>query len=431
MPTDVLIIGSGGREHALAWKLKQSPRIGKLYVAPGNAGTSDLAENVPIPPHDIEGLARFASQNGVHLTVVGPGEPLALGIVDLFRGRGLCICGPVKAAAEIESSKSFAKQLMREDAIPTATFNIFDSQSRALADLRLRKFPVVIKVIGLAHGKGVYICKTMEDAEQVLSKIMTDRVQGDAGTEVIVEDFLEGPEFSVHVVSDGIAQIMFPASLDHKRALDGDAGAHTEGMGAIAPVPWISEHILDSVQRTIVRPALEGVMKRGTLFEGVLYPGLILTTGGAKALEFNARFGDPETQVYMRLLESDLLDVLEGCVNHTLSAVPPLRWIRGYAVNVTLASAGYPDESQTGLPISGIQEAATIEGVVVFHGSTAYDDGVRTAGGRVLHVTAVDITPQDAINKAYAAVQKIHFEGMRYRTDIGASVVKYWNSTRV
>lgn len=432
MSTDVLIIGSGGREHALAWKLKQSARLGKLYVAPGNGGTAGIAQNVPIGAADIDALARFAEEQRVGLTVVGPDEPLSLGIVDLFRSRGLRIVGPTKTAAQIESSKSFAKKLMQEQKIPTAHFKVYTSQALALAELRLSKFPVVIKASGLAKGKGVYICKTLQDAEQALQALMHDKVHGDAGNEIIVEDLLEGIEISAHILCDGFSQMLFPFSQDHKRALDNDQGENTGGMGAVAPVPWSTPQLEGLVQRSIVQPTIDGLAKRGALFEGLLYPGIILTNDGPSVLEFNARFGDPETQVYMRLLQSDLLDLLEACVDHTIAAVlPSVSWRRGYAVTVVLAAEGYPKEYTTGVPITGIADAEALDEVVVFHAGTAYSGGYTTAGGRVLGVSAFAITPEDAVARAYAAVEKIRFEGMQYRKDIGLKAVRYWSSVRI
>ncbi|HTR18650.1 MAG TPA: phosphoribosylamine--glycine ligase [Candidatus Paceibacterota bacterium] len=432
-PMHVLLIGSGGREHALAWKLKQSPRIGKLYIAPGNGGTERLGENVPIVATDIEKLAAFASEKKIALTIVGPDDPLALGVVDLFRARKLRIFGPTKAAARIESSKSFAKKLMQDAKIPTAQFKAFDSHTTALAYVHAHGVPVVIKASGLSLGKGVYICKTMEEAESSLKAVMVDMVHGEAGREVVIEDFLEGPEVSVHVLSDALNQLVFPSSQDHKPALDGDEGNMTGGMGTIAPVPFVSTELMGTIERSVVRPALDAMLKSGAQFEGLLYPGLKITNDGPKVLEFNARFGDPETQVYMRLLKSDLLDLLEACVDHTLgNLLSKVEWVRGFAANIVLASGGYPDSYKKGFPITGIDEAEAMEGIVVFHAGTAFKDGsLVTNGGRVLGVSALGGTPKDAIDKAYAAVQKIHFEGMHYRKDIGAKAASFYDSVRI
>jgi len=433
MATDVLIVGSGGREHALAWKLKQSPRIGKLYIAPGNGGTNALGENVAIEATDIENLARFAEKKNIALTVVGPDDPLALGIVDFFRGRKLRVFGPTKAAAQIEASKAFSKKLMEGAKIPTAQFKIFSAHASALAYLRVHNAPIVIKASGLSLGKGVYVCMTMAEAEAALKALMVDLVHGEAGKEVVIEDFLDGPEISIHVLTDSFSSLIFPASQDHKRALDNDEGKNTGGMGVIAPIPWVSPELSRNIERAIVQPTLQALFKSGAQFDGLLYPGLKITNEGAKVLEFNARFGDPETQVYMRLLKNDLLDLLEACVDRTLSnLISKVEWARGYAANIVLTSDGYPDAYQKGFPITGIQDAEAMEDIVVFHaGTKREDETLVTNGGRVLGVSAFASNPKDAIGKAYAAVQKIHFEGMHYRKDIGAKIISYYDSVRL
>ena len=422
---DVLIVGSGGREHALAWKLAQSSRIGKLYIAPGNGGTGSVGENVPILATDIAKLAQFADEKKIGLTVVGPDDPLALGIVDLFKARGLRIFGPTKAAAQLESSKTFSKQFMQDEKIPTAPFRVFTEYEPAIAHVRVHGAPVVIKAGGLALGKGAYVCMTMEEAKAALKEIMIDRVHGEAGSKVIVEDYLEGPEVSVHAFSDGISYMMFPPAQDHKPALDGDKGKNTGGMGTIAPVHVASAEFMQSVERTIIRPTLAGMRLRDALFTGLLYPGLKITIDSPNVLEYNARFGDPETQVYMRLMKSDLLDVLEACADMNLDAVAKnVEWNRGFAANVVLASGGYPDAYQTGFSISGLDDASKVPGVVVFHAGTTYDGGTyKTAGGRVLGVSAIGFSLKEALAAAYKAVELIHFEGMHYRRDIGAKSI--------
>ncbi len=430
---DVLIVGGGGREHALAWKLKQSHRVGKLYIAPGNGGTRSLGENVPIAASDIEGLAKFAEEKNVGFTVVGPDDSLALGIVDLFQSRRLRIFGPSKAAAQIEASKTFAKMLMQENKIPTAEFRVFTAYAPALAYAHMHGVPIVIKASGLALGKGAYVCRTMEEAETALREIMIDRVYKDAGNEVVIEDFLDGPEISMHALTDGLSFLVFPPAQDHKPAHDGDTGKNTGGMGVIAPVPWVTPDLSRTVEYSIVRPTLDGMNARGASFSGLLYPGLKLTSDGLKVLEFNARFGDPETQVYMRLLKSDLLDLLEACVDHDLANLTAsVEWYRGFAANIVLASGGYPDAYQKGFPIDGIAEAEEVPGVKVFHAGTKEDGGrLVTAGGRVLGVSAVGASLKETLDRAYQAIDRIHFEGMQFRHDIGAEALKYYGTIRV
>jgi phosphoribosylamine---glycine ligase len=421
MKQDVLVVGNGGREHALVWKLSQSLRIGKLYIAPGNGGTRDLAKNIPIRPTNVVGLLRFAEENKIGLTVVGPDDPLALGIGDAFRARGLRIFGPTRAAAEIESSKAFAKELMREANIPTASFRVFDDYSKALAYVHEHGVPIVVKASGLALGKGVYVCKTQAEAESALREIMHDRVHKDAGNKVVIEEFLDGQEISIHAFCDGKTSILLPPAQDHKPIHDGDQGKNTGGMGTIAPVPWVTRQTLRLVDEQIVRPTLQALAKSSRPFTGLLYPGLKMTSSGPKVLEFNARFGDPETQSYMRLLKTDLLDILEGCVDGSLSELN-IEWNSGFAVCVVIASGGYPDEYKKGIPVSGLAEAESIPGIVVFHAGTEFTDELRTSGGRVLGVSAIGSTLEEALSHAYRAVQMITFEGMQYRHDIGAKV---------
>lgn len=418
MSVDVLLVGSGGREHALAWKLKQSPRIGKLYIAPGNGGTRNVGENVPIGATEFDKLADFATEKKIGLTVVGPDDAFAGGVVDIFRSRGLRIWGPTKAGAQIEGSKAFSKTLMREAGIPTADFAVFTNHDEAMRYVHEKGVPIVVKASGLALGKGVYVCETMEEAELALKEMMLDHVFKDAGTQVVIESFLDGPEVSIHVLSDGNTYKIFPTSQDHKRALDNDEGKNTGGMGVIGPVPFVSDADIADIDKRIVRPTFDAFTKMGIRFSGLLYPGLKLTSMGPKVLEYNARFGDPECQVYMRLMKTDILDVLEACVDGTLDK-QPLEWNAGFAVNVVVASGGYPDAYKKGLPITGIEEAEKVEGVVVFHAGTSYDSTLKTSGGRVLGVSAVGATLKGALDKAYQAAEKIQFEGKYYRTDIG------------
>lgn len=418
MSRKVLIIGSGGREHALAWKLAQSSRVGKLYVAPGNGGTNQIAENVLINSSDISGLARFAEKNTIDLTVVGPDDPLALGVVNVFQAKGLRIFGPTQSAAEIEWLKVFAKELMREKGIPTASFSVFKKYDEALTYIYERGAPIVVKASGLALGKGAYVCKTLKEAESALAEIMIKRVHKDAGNEVIIEKFIDGKEISIHAFCDGKNYVLLPSSKDYKLAFDNDEGKNTGGMGAVAPVPLVTAEILQEIDEIIVRPILKALAECGRPFTGLLYPGLKITSSGLKVLEFNARFGDPETQSYMRLLKTDLFDILEACVDGTLSKLK-IEWYSGFAACVVIASGGYPDAYKKGVPIYGVAEAERVPGIVVFHAGTSFTDKLRTSGGRVLGITAIGDTLPDALYRAYEAARLIKFEGIHYRRDIG------------
>lgn len=422
MTTNVLVIGSGGREHALAWKLSQSKRIGSLYVAPGNGGTRHIAKNVPIATMSILALSDFAASNNIGLTVVGPDDPLAAGIVDVFRARGLRIFGPTHEAASLESSKAFAKRLMEKSNIPTAPFMVFSDHGRAFDYVHRHGVPIVIKASGLALGKGAYVCSTMDQAEEALTKIMVDRVHGTAGNLVVVEDFLEGPEVSVHAFCDSTTALMFPPSQDHKAELNGDKGDNTGGMGTVAPLTRVTADTLATIHDTIVQPTLAAMTERGHPFTGLLYPGLKMTPSGPMVLEYNARFGDPETQCYMRLLDTDLLDIFDACVDNQLAG-GKIEWYPGHAACITLASRGYPRAYPKGFPIFGIEDAERVPGVQVFHAGTVFDGVLRTNGGRVLSVTAVGTTLREALDRAYEGAALIRFEGMHYRTDIGAKAL--------
>lgn len=424
MTRDVLVIGSGGREHALAWKLAQSKEVRKLFVAPGNGGTTSIAENVPIKALDFASLALFAEEKKIDLTIVGPDDPLAHGIVDFFRARGLRIWGPTQAAAQIESSKAFAKALMQQACIPTAAYKVFTEHTAALSYVRETGVPTVIKASGLALGKGAYVCMTMQEAEQALAEILIERVHGDAGNEVVIEEFLDGPEISVHALFDGKTVRMFPPSQDHKRIREGDSGKNTGGMGVVAPLTWVGSETMEVIEREIVRPLLDVLERKGAPFSGLLYPGIKLTPQGPKVFEFNARFGDPETQTYLRLMDSDILPLFDACIEGNLDQIP-ITWTEGYAVNIVLTSGGYPDAYEKGFPISGIKEAEEILGVVVFHAGTAWERGVvYTSGGRVLNVSAVGATLQEALYRAHAAAERIHFQHKYYRNDIGAQTLR-------
>ncbi len=421
--TDILIVGSGAREHALAWKLKQSKRVGSVYVAPGNAGTGAFCINVDIPAINIADLAKFASTKNIGLTVVGPDEPLSLGIVDQFQRSGLRIFGPTKAAAKIESSKVFAKKLMQEAGIPTAAYRMFTNAAEASAYAAASHLPIVIKADGLAAGKGVYVCETQESAMQAIDDLMVKKVHGDAGLQVVIEEFLAGDEFSVHAITDGVNYALFPSSQDHKRIGVNDTGKNTGGMGVIAPVPWISPQLMVQIENTIIKPLIRALGDKGAPFKGVLFPGIMLTPKGPVVIELNARFGDPECQTYMRLLETDLLDLLDESVDGGIGASTP-RFGTESAVTIVLASAGYPDDYKTGVTISGLKEAEYIENVVLFHAGTVQRDTLQTNGGRVFSVTSVGSPLQKALELAYRAINHISFEGKYFREDIGAKALR-------
>lgn len=418
---NILIIGGGSRENALAWKLSQSPKIEKIYIAPGNPGTAKFGENVKISATDINGLVDFAQKNNINLTIVGPEDPLALGIVDIFQSKGLKIWGPVKAAAQIESSKIFSKNLMRQAGVPTAEYENFSDYDKALRYVKSKGVPIVIKASGLALGKGVTIAETPEQAEDVLRKIFVEKIFGDSGNEVVIEEFLQGREFSTHAFCDGESFKMLPSSQDHKRIFNGNKGPNTGGIGTIAPLPWITEEDMETVSKTIVAPILEQLKKNGSPFTGLLYPGLMMTKDGLKVIEFNCRFGGPECESYMRILKTDLYDIFEACVNGNLADLK-IEWENKYACCIILCSQGYPGKYEKGREISGIDKAEALDDIIVFHaGTTAKDNQLLTNGGRVLGVTAIADNLQTALTKAYAAVKLIRFDGMHYRTDIGQS----------
>ncbi len=422
----ILVVGAGGREHALAWALARSPEVGTVFVAPGNAGTQWPARpgqapaiTVPIAAEDVKGLIAFAHERSIDLTVVGPEAPLAQGIVDAFQAAGLRVFGPTQAAARIESSKAFAKALMRRCGIPTADFEIFHEFEAARAYIRRRSGPLVVKASGLAGGKGSFVCETPEEAERVLYGLMVERIFGEAGETVVIEERLEGRELSLLALTDGQTVRPLLPARDHKRLRDGDQGPNTGGMGAYAPVPDVTEAEIERITQTILQPVVEELARQGTPFVGVLYAGLMLTPYGPFVLEFNARFGDPEAQAILPLLESDLLAALEACLEGRAEEAP-LHWRPGSCVTVVLAAPGYPGPVPKGIPISGLEKAEALEDVWVFHAGTAYRDGeLITAGGRVLAVSAWGPDLGTAAGRAYAAVSQIYFEGMQFRRDIG------------
>lgn len=419
MGAKVLIVGGGGREHALAWKLKQSKKVAELFVAPGNGGTADIATNVDIGFTDVDGLLKFAQENNIDLTVIGQEAASDAGVVDAFLDAGLKIFGPTKAACRIESSKAFSKDLMREQHIPTAEFQNFEDPESALDYIKNRSLPIVIKASGLAEGKGVIIAEDLQTAEQAIDDIMVKKIFGDSGNQVVIEEFLRGQEVSTHALCDGKHSILFPASQDHKQVNDGGEGPNTGGMGVVAPVPWVTQEQMKFVEEKVVAPTLRGLESKNSAFKGCLYPGLMVDGNDVKVLEFNARFGDPEAETYMRLLDSDLYDILMDCVDGKLDPSKVV-WKPGAAISVAAVSGGYPGKYPKGLPISGVDKAEAHEDVVVLQAGSKKDgEQLVTNGGRVLYVTAYGKNVKEARAKAYEAMKEISFEGMHYRTDIG------------
>lgn len=415
----ILIVGGGGREHAIAWKISQSPKKPKLYCAPGNGGIASLAQCVPIKATDIDGIVGFAEKEAMDLVVVAPDNPLAEGMVDALEAAGIRAFGPVKAAAEIESSKVFSKNLMKKYGIPTAAYEVFTDSGAAEAYLSKCSYPMAVKADGLAFGKGAIIARDHDEAVKAVRSMLEDRVFGSAGDRVIIEEFLVGPEVSILAFTDGKTLVPMISSQDHKRALDNDMGPNTGGMGTFSPSRLYTGEMNDWCMKNIFMPTIEAMNKEGRRFKGVLYFGLILTADGPKVLEYNARFGDPETQVVLPLLKTDIIDIFEAIIDERLDTVN-IEWEDKAAVCVILASGGYPGKYRTGLEISGIDEAEKDPAVVVFHAGTKLESGrYYTAGGRVLGVTAVGGDMDDAREKAYAAAEKIRFEDMHYRRDIG------------
>jgi len=418
----VLVIGSGGREHALTWKLKQSPAIDRLFCAPGNAGTAAIAENVSIAATNLADLAAFAKQNDVDLTVVGPDDPLAMGIVDLFAAEGLRSFGPTKSAARLESSKIFAKELMRSQKVPTAQARTFSDSEAALAYCEELKFPVVIKADGLALGKGVIIAENIATAKSTVEMMMKEARFGEAGRRIVIEEFLRGSECSIHALVDGKNYQLLESARDYKRAFDDDEGPNTGGMGAFSPANNWNAQLQSKFEKEMMRPLLSGLAKEEIIYRGLLYPGLMITVGGPRVLEFNCRFGDPETQALLPRLKSDLLPLLEATIDGKIDKCK-IEWDKRPSVTVVLASAGYPGKYETGKPISGLEKAAKLKDVQIFHAGTKLaNTEVVTAGGRVLAVTALGSDLAVARVRAYNAAALIQFEGCHYRHDIALGV---------
>ena len=397
---NILIIGSGGREHALAWKIRQSAHVKRLFCAPGNAGIAQVADLVPLVVDDVAGLARFARDERIDLTVVGPELPLTLGIADEFQRHGLRIFGPTRAGARIEGSKAFTKELLRRQNVPTGFFSTFSDADEAVRYVHEVGVPIVIKADGLAAGKGVFICQTVKDAEDAIDEVMRTRIFGDAGERVVVEEFLEGEEVSFIALTDGHTVLPLASSQDHKRAFDGDTGPNTGGMGAYSPAPVVTPALHARIMAEVMEPVVHGLRDLKLDYRGVLYAGLTITAAGPKVLEFNARFGDPECQPLMLRLKSDLVQLMDACV--------------------VLAAAGYPGNYEKGKVIRGLEALRGWQNGVVFHGGTAQrDDAIVTNGGRVLGVTALGPTVRDAVTEAYLAVEQLHWDGIHYRRDIG------------
>ena len=427
----ILVIGSGGREHALVWKLAQSPHVTQLWCAPGNAGIVQerLAKNsapvecVNLGAEDLPKLLAFAQEKKIELTVVGPDNPLALGIVDLFQKNDLLIWGPNRKAAQFESSKFFSQNFMEKYGIPTAKAGTFSDAAQAKKFAASLDGKCAVKADGLALGKGVLICTSVAEANKAIDEILVSKAFGAAGAKIVIQEFLEGMEISLHAICDGKTAKLFPTSQDHKRALDGDQGLNTGGMGTYSPTPFLTDAQLADTGRKILEPFMRGCAAEGIDFRGILYPGIMVTKSGPKVLEFNARFGDPETQVYLTRLENDLVELLDASVNGTLDKME-LKWKAEASVCVVMASGGYPGSYAKGKPILGLAEAAMLPNVKVFHAGTSKSgDQIVTNGGRVLGVTALGKDLKSAQAAAYAAVGKIHFDGVHFRRDIAAKAL--------
>ena len=419
----ILVVGGGGREHALAWKLAQDSSQPEVFCAPGNAGTASIAQNLAIGAEDIDGLVNWAQENRPDLTVVGPEVPLCNGLADRLQSEGLKVFGPVKAAAQLEGSKVFSAEVMDAAGVPRAKSRVFSDAAEAVAYVRSEGAPIVIKAEGLAAGKGVTVCETVEQAEQAIEEALVGGVFGDAGARILIEECLVGQEASILALVDGEHVVMLASSQDHKRAFDGDCGPNTGGMGAYSPAPLVTDEMWPQIREQVFERTLKELNRRGITFKGVLYAGLMITAEGIKVLEFNVRFGDPETQVVLPRIKGDLLPAFMACVDGNLSE-DMIEWRDEHSVTVVMASGGYPGSYEKGKVISGLDEAGASEGVTVFHAGTALKDGkVVTSGGRVLAVTALGDDLRQAVDRAYAAVREISFEGAFYRKDIAAKAL--------
>ncbi len=419
----VLVVGGGGREHALVWKIAQSPLVERIYCAPGNPGTAKLATNIPVKVEEIDKLLGFAKSEGVDLTVVGPELPLSLGIVDLFREYGLKVFGPSRYAARIEASKAFSKDLMKKYDIPTAAYGVFTDIPAAEEFIRSTGAPIVVKADGLAAGKGVVVAMTIEEAIVAVKEMLSGNAFGDAGSRVVVEEFLVGEEASFLAITDGKNIIPLASAQDHKAIFDGDKGPNTGGMGAYSPAPVVTADVHKKAMEQVVRRAVDGMASEGCPYQGILYAGLMVNNGEVKTLEFNARFGDPECQPLLMRMKSDIVPILMAVADGDLAG-KEIEWHDQAAVCVVMAASGYPGDYPKGDVITGIEAAETLTGVTVFHAGTADKDGeIVTSGGRVLGVTALGDTVSESISKAYQAVGKIGWRGVQYRTDIGKKAI--------
>ena len=420
----VLVIGSGGREHALVWKISQSQMVSETFCAPGNAGISDLANLVDIKADDVDGLLNFAREKKIDLTIVGPELSLTLGIVDLFEGAGLKIFGPSKKAAELEKSKAFSKDLLRKYKIPSANYKLFTSSQSAGEYLKDQKFPIVIKADGLAAGKGVIICDSLESAEHAAEEILDKKKFGNAGNKIVVEEFLEGEEVSVLAFSDGKNIIPLEPAQDHKAIYDGNRGPNTGGMGAFSPAPIVTDTLAEEILENILKPTVNAMAQEGRTYKGILYAGLMIIQGEPKVLEFNVRFGDPETQPILMRMESDIVPLFLAAIEGSLDS-QKIKWHKDASVCVVMASAGYPNSYPKGEEILGVDKLKNKSNTVVFHaGTKIIDSKLVTNGGRVLGVTSLGVNVSEAIKNSYRAVSKISWENVYYRRDIGKKVVE-------
>jgi phosphoribosylamine--glycine ligase len=431
---NILVIGSGGREHALVWKLRQSPQVKTIFCAPGNAGIEQLATLVQLKPTDVKGLLKFAKEKKIDLTVVGSEQPLVEGLVDTFEEYGFKVFGPSKSAAQLEGSKVFSKDFMTRHHIPTAQYRNFVAAEYDTAKNYINTLspPMVVKADGLAAGKGVIVCKDRQEALIALDDIVLHRAFGDAGDRIIIEEFLTGEEASIFIITDGERFATLSSAQDHKRILDGDLGKNTGGMGAYAPAPIVTDGILQQVIREVVYPTLDGMKHEGSPYRGCLYIGLMMTVDGPKVLEYNCRFGDPETQVVVPLIDGDLAEIFLSIAERRLDP-SKVKIHQATAVCVVMASQGYPDKYQTGKQVFGLENIKMEDGVVVFHAGTRNDGGkIVTSGGRVLGVTAIGFNDEldQTIRNAYRAVEKITFDGIYYRSDIGKKALKYLHTTK-
>lgn len=420
----ILIVGNGGREHAIAWKIRKDDPSTEIFCAPGNAGTAAVAKNIAIPSDDLESITHWAAMNRPDLTIVGPEVPLCLGLVDALEKVGVPAFGPSKAAAQMEGSKKFAKEIMNAAQVPTAGCAIVHTEAEARKAIAQFGIPVVLKADGLAAGKGVSVCMNEKDVEEAIQAMLIDRVFGEAGSEVLVEEFLVGEEASILAFVDGDIVVPLASAQDHKRLLNDDQGPNTGGMGSYSPAPCVTQDMLAVVKAQVFKPVIAELKARGIVYKGILYAGLMLTKTGPRVLEFNCRFGDPETQSILPRMESSLVDAMQACIHGTLSTCP-IRWTDKACVCVVMVAGGYPGKYEKGTPIDGLEDASKVENVQVFHaGTKLMNDKVVTAGGRVLGVTATGASLDETVSRAYQAVLKIKFNGAGYRTDIAYRALK-------